>query len=247
MPAVSEAKYLVTAGWSDVPHLDEDTKRKMLASTPAHLRKARSQGVPSLGAGAIYPYEEEVLKVEPFAVPRHWRRSYGMDVGWNRTAVIWSAHDLDQDVVYLYAEYYRGQAEPAVHASAIKARGVWIPGAIDPASNGRSQKDGERLYAIYKAQGLDIHKAENSVEAGILAVQDRINEGRLKVFSTCSNWWAEYRLYRRNENGLIVKKFDHLMDATRYDIVSGLKRARVQPVQHMNSGVRVVADGIGGY
>ncbi len=53
MGQVTETKYTVMAGWDDVPHLDERTKRKLLASTQPYLRDARSKGIPSLGTGAI--------------------------------------------------------------------------------------------------------------------------------------------------------------------------------------------------
>jgi hypothetical protein len=35
------------------------------------------------------------------------------------------------------------------------------------------------------------------------------------------NFFNEYRLYRRDENGRIVKKHDHLMDVMRYLVRSG--------------------------
>lgn len=249
MPAVNSSKYLTNAGWDDVPHLDADTKAKLLANTQPYLRDARSKGIPSLGSGAIYPIEEEVFLVDPFAIPPHWRKSYGLDVGWNRTACIWSAYDGDQDVAYLYSEHYRGQAEPSVHATAIKARGDWIPGVIDPAARGRNQKDGERLYQLYLALGLHLYLANNAVDAGIQETWERLSTGRLKVFSTLRNWRAEYRLYRRDERGAIVKKNDHLMDATRYDIMSGIRRAITKPIQRIGiaSGVSPVADPLGGY
>lgn len=249
MPAVSASKYLVNAGWNDVPHLDTQTKSELLAATPPHLRDARSKGTPSLGAGAIYPIEESYIKVAPFELPAHFARCYGMDVGWNRTAVPWLAWDRDQDVAYIYAEHYRGMVEPSIHASAIRARGEWIPGVIDPAANGRSQKDGEQLLATYTNLGLNITAANNSVESGILEVYQRLSTGRLKVFSTCVNWFAEYRLYRRDERGHIVKKNDHLMDGTRYGVVSGLKRAITRPIKRIGAeqGSRTVADRIGGY
>lgn len=247
MAAVNSSKYLVTAGWDDVAHLDADTKAKMLQNTPPHLRKARSQGAPSLGAGAIYPFEEEELKVDPFAIPRHWRRVYALDVGWNRTAVLWGAIDPDTDILYLTSEHYRGQAEASVHAAAIKARGEWIPGVIDPASKGRSQVDGQRLFNLYVALGLNLKPADNSVEAGIVDVYDRMSTGRLKVFSTLMNWWAEFRLYRRDENGKIVKKFDHLMDCTRYLVVSGRRVAIPAPAPRQFNAAPVVADSTGGY
>jgi hypothetical protein len=33
------------------------------------------------------------------------------------------------------------------------------------------------------------------------------------------NWLSEFRIYRRDEKGKIVKQNDHLMDATRYGLV----------------------------
>jgi len=231
MPAVSESRYLIQAGWDDVPHLNEKTKRELLDATPPHLRDARSKGTPSLGAGAIFPVPESEFVVAPFQIPAYFPRAYGLDVGWNRTAGVWGAHDRNTDTLYLYAEHYRGEAPPSVHATAIKARGNWIPGVIDPASRGRTQRDGEQLITDYRSLGLNLQFADNNVESGIYNIYERLTTGRLKVFSTLGNWLAEYRLYRRDEKGRIVKKNDHLMDATRYLIISGLARAIVQPVE----------------
>lgn len=229
MPAVSSSRYLVQASWDDVPHLDEKTKQELMDSTPPHLRDARAKGLPSLGAGAVYPVQESEIVCQPFAVPPIWPRVFALDVGWKRTAAIWGAHDRSTDTVYLYTEHYRGQAEPSVHAAAIRARGEWIPGVVDPAARGRSQSDGSQLLQMYHDLGLDLMKASNAVEAGLSLVYERLSTGRMRVFSTCQNWLAEYRLYRRDEAGRIVKEFDHLMDATRYLIVSGLERAIVKP------------------
>lgn len=230
MPEISPSKYLVNAGWDDVPHLDEKAKRELLESTPPHLRDARKYGKPSMGAGAIYPISESEIVCEPFQVPAHWPMVYGMDVGWNRTAAIWAAWDRDSDIVYLWSEHYRGQAEPSIHADAIRSRAEWIPGVIDPASRGRNQSDGRNLLSIYTELGLDLSPAQNSVESGIFEVWQRLSSGRLKIFKTLQNTLAEFRLYRRDEKGRIVKENDHLMDAMRYLIVSGLDRAMTVPV-----------------
>lgn len=229
MPAVTASKYLVSAGWDDVPHLDAKTKAELLESTPPHLRDARSKGVPSLGSGAIYPIAESEFVVPPFALPAYWPRCYALDVGWNRTAALWGAWDRSVDVVYIYTEHYRGQAEPSIHADAIKARGAWVPGVIDPASRGRAQDDGAQLIQMYTDLGLDLDKANNAREAGIYEVWQRLSTGRLKVVSTCLNLLAEYRLYRRDEHGRIVKEHDHCMDCLRYLVMSGLARAKVEP------------------
>lgn len=222
--------------WDDVPHLRDDAKEAILAGVPMYQRQARSKGIPELGAGAIYQVPESEIKTAPFPIPPHFFRSYALDVGWNRTAVLWMAEDRDTNTVYITDEYYRGQEQPSVHAAAIKERGKWIPGVIDPAAHGRAQKDGERLFDIYTELELDIEKSLNGREAGILAVWERLSQGRLKVFANCTNFFAEYRIYRRDERGQIVKKNDHLMDCMRYGILSGVARGKQEPVLSMNGG-----------
>lgn len=243
MPAVSESKYLVTAGWDDVPHLDEKTKRDVLAGTPRYLRDARSRGLPSLGAGAIYPFAVEDVTCAPFPIPAYWPRAYGLDVGWNRTAAVWAAWDLTNDICFLYTEHYMGEERPTTHATAIHARGKWIPGFIDPASRGRAQTDGAQLLVNYRALGLKLVEADNAVEAGIWAMEERFGTGRLKIFTTCQNVIAEYRLYRRDENGKIVKKFDHAMDAARYVVLAGPLAAARQPIDRDAYGAGHAGDG----
>lgn len=232
------SKYVVTATWDDVPHLSAEQKKLMLEAIPPFQRDARSKGVPQLGSGAIYPVPETEITVQPFQLPSYWPRVYGLDVGWNRTAAVWGAHDQESDTIYLYSEHYRGQAEPSIHAEAIRKRGAWMFGVIDPASRGRQQRDGNQLMQDYLDLGLNLTAAQNSVESGIYDVWQRLSTSRLKVFVTLENWLTEYRLYRRDDKGRIVKDGDHLMDATRYLIVSGLEMMAVDPNYLDKSGYR---------
>lgn len=219
----------VQATWDDVPHLSEKAKTEMLEAMEPHMRDARSKGIPVMGAGVIYPIPESVVVCDPFDIPDYWPKAYGLDVGWNKTAAMFGAWDRDGDVVYIYAEHYMGQAAPAIHASAIKARGPWIWGAIDPASVGSGQLDGRKLREEYAKEGLNLIDADNAVEAGIHACYQRMVSGRLKFFSVCRNLISEFRIYRRNEDGKIVKENDHAMDALRYLIMSGMRVARYSP------------------
>jgi hypothetical protein len=206
------SRYVGTCTWDDVPHLSQQAKDELWASIPPFQRDARSKGVPQLGSGSIYPVGESDITCVPFDIPAHWKHVYAMDVGWNRTAVLWGALDSEADVLYLYSEHYRGQAEPAIHAQSIRARGAWIPGVIDPAARGRAQTDGQQLLVVYQELGLNLTIANNAVDAGIYQVWTRLSTGRLKVFSTLQSFFGEYRLYRRDEKGKIVKESDHLMD-----------------------------------
>lgn len=218
-------KGIVAAEWDDAPHLTAQMKADLWASIPAFQRDARSKGLPQLGAGAIYPVPESAVVCAPFEIPKHWPRSYGLDVGWNRTAAIFGAYDKETDTVYWYSEHYQGEGEPAVHIAALKARGN-IPGAIDPASRGRSQIDGRNLMQLYVDGGLELTPAANAVEAGIYACWERFSTGRLKIFATLQNTLKEFRLYRRDEKGKVVKENDHAMDAGRYQVMTGLEIGR---------------------
>lgn len=222
-------KFVLMATWDHAPHLSKDEKDELWKAIPPYQRDARSKGIPQLGSGAIYPVPETDIAVDDFAIPEHWPRWYSMDVGWNRTAVGWYAWDRENDVIYKTGEHYRGEAEPAIHAQAIRARGDWIPGVVDPASRGRSQIDGTKLLQMYLDLGLDLQAAINAVESGIYEVWQRMSTGRFKVFKSCVNFFFEFRLYRRDPKGRIVKEKDHAMDETRYAIMSGPLVAKTKP------------------
>lgn len=225
------SKFVVMATWDDAPHLDEEAKKELWQSIPPYQRDARSKGIPQLGSGAIYPVPESDFLIDPFPIPDYFPQGYGMDVGWNFTAAVWGAWDRKTDTLYLHHEYKRSQSEPSIHAHGIQAPGKWIPGFIDPASRGRNQKDGSQLMEDYKALGLDLQTADNGVESGLYSVWNRLSTGRIKVFKSLSAWLTEFRLYRRDDKGKVVKENDHLMDCTRYleSRMAAMKQKPVEP------------------
>jgi hypothetical protein len=54
------------------------------------------------------------------------------------------------------------------------------------------------------------------VTTGLTEVWQALALGRLKIFRTLQHFKTEYRVYRRDEHGKLVKKNDHLMDCMRY-------------------------------
>jgi phage terminase large subunit-like protein len=219
----STPKAVIQAGWNDAPWLSGEMKARLLEDTPEYLRKARSEGLPSQGVGNVYPVQVEQVLIDAIKIPDHWPRMFALDIGWNRTAVIWAALDPTTDTLYLYDEHYMGQETPPVHAYAIKSRGEWMQGVFDPAARGRSPNDGRKMIQTYKDHGLTLFPADNAVDAGITRVLQRLSTGKLKVFKTLVNWQKEYMLYSRDKNGKIVKENDHLMDCMRY-IVNNMIR-----------------------
>lgn len=225
MESKDSSRACVTIGMLDAPWLDEQAINQVLASTPLHLREAVKNGTPSLGSGSIYPIplddvvlsQQDVLKLRP--LPNHWKYLYGMDVGWNRTACVFLAQDPDTGIYYVTDEYYQGKMEPEIHAARIIQKSKdWMRGVIDPASRGRTQDDGTQLIRVYRKLGLKVQEANNEVEAGIYKVWSLLAAGQLKFFPNTLSLQNEYLLYRRDEDGKIVKAHDHALDALRYAI-----------------------------
>lgn len=236
-----QEKFVTMVGWDDVPHLDDMTKKSMLATIPPHLRAVKTRGVPYLGRGAIYPVPENDIVVSPMPIPDYWPRVFGLDVGWQKTAVVWIAFDPDNGVYYIYGEYKKAEEQPPMHAEAIKARGAWIEGCIDKAARRRNE-EGERLIDKYYELGVTIHPSlySKQVESGINKVLELLSTGRLKIFNTCQEWLYEYRIYRRGEDGRIAdKQEDHLMDAMRYaiDMFHEISRRKPYDIEHWDTKV----------
>jgi len=212
----STSKYLVIQTVDDVPHITEKKKAVMYENYHPHVRDARLKGIPSLGSGAIYPIPKTEWTIVDREIPKHFRKLYGLDVGYNWTAAVWFAINPETGEAWIYSSYQKGETEPIGHAEVIRSRGLWIPGAIDSAANGRGQDGGESLINQYRALGLIVSNADKSVEAGIYSVWTGLRSGMIKVFASQIELITEIENYHRDEKGKIVKANDHRADALRY-------------------------------
>jgi phage terminase large subunit-like protein len=215
----------------DAEHYTPEQRAAIIASYPAHEREARTKGIPTLGSGRIYPIAEEIIKVEPFAIPRHWVQIAGIDFGWDHpSAAVRLAWDRDADIVYVTATHRAKEQTPLLFASSVRPWGSWLPWAWPHDGLQHDKGSGEALKEQYKAQGLKMLRDKathppqagkeegtggNGVEAGVLELLDRMQTGRFKVFSHLNDWFEEFRMYHRDA-GKIVKLDDDLMSATRY-------------------------------
>ena len=224
---IKPGQQLVNATWEDAPHLNEQAKQQILEGLPPHERKMRSQGLPILGSGLVFPIDEESLKIEAFAIPAHWPRIAGIDFGWDHpTAVVWAAWDRDQDSLYIYDTYRMSGETPTMHAASIKLRGPEVPVAWPHDGMQHDKGSGVALKDQYVRLGINMlgqhatnPDGSNSVEPGIMDMLTRMQTGRFKVFEHLSNWFEELRMYHR-QDGKIIKERDDLMSATRYLVMS---------------------------
>lgn len=240
-------KYVVMATWDDVPHLSETQKKELWDSTPAHERDARGKGVPVLGSGRVFPVTEESITCAPLPIPEHWAQLGALDFGWDHpTAAVRLCWDKDADCVYVTHTHRLKEATPVIHAATLKGWGDWLPWAWPHDGLQHDKGSGEQLAKQYEKHGLNMlpdratfPDGSNGVEAGVMEMLDRMQTGRLKVFSTLTDWFEEFRMYHR-KNGLIVKERDDLLAATRYGIMM-LRKAKTKPKPVRKTGTAAPA------
>jgi hypothetical protein len=134
-------------------------------------------------------------------------------------------------------------------SASIRPWAAWLPYAWPHDGLQHDKGSGEQLAKQYRDQGLKMlgqratfEDGTNGVEAGIAEMFDRMQTGRLKVFSNLNDWWEEFRMYHRKE-GLIVKQSDDLMAATRYAVM--MRRFAVTQNTVVNQGTRSFTGGRG--
>lgn len=228
----------------DALHYTDAKRAEIIASYPAHMRKARAMGIPTLGSGMIFPIDVETIKVPNQVIPDHWRRIAGIDFGWDHpSAAVEVAHDTETDIVYVTKAHRQREQTPLMFSAAIKPWGDWLPWAWPHDGLQHDKGSGETLADQYREQGLNMLEKRathppklgeeegtggNGVEAGLLDMLDRMQSGRFKVFENLADWFEEMSMYHRDE-GKIVKLDDDLMSATRYAVMM-LRHATTRPV-----------------
>jgi phage terminase large subunit-like protein len=224
-------------------HIPDKNIPAIIAKYPPHQREARTKGIPMMGSGKIYQSLEDNITCEPIEIPDHWPRIVGLDIGGaeSPTAMTWHAWDKDADIFYLYDCYAVAEAAIPMHAAAMKARGDWIPCAWPHDGNVQERASGQRYAEIYRTNGCNMlpeHSTHDDimgeggfwVEPGVEEIDARMKAGQWKVFRHLLQYFAEYRTYHR-EKGIIVKKRDHLMDASR--MAHMMRRfARMRPTSY---------------
>jgi phage terminase large subunit-like protein len=258
---------LINATWDDASekirtesgnpgHLNELVMEQILSSYSPHEREMRRYGRPSIGSGLIFPIMEEKIMTDPIQLEDHWPRIAAIDFGWDHpTAIVWGAIDRDEDVFYVYDCYRMSKASPTVHAQAIRGRPNFIPIAYPHDGNRRDSMGNPGLADQYRNLGCNVlldhftnpaplgeNKGGNSIEEGLMAMIQAMENDKFKVFSTLSNWWEEFRMYHRKD-GKVVPLRDDLMSATRYAFqsqrfaISGEDPAWTEDLEYKDYGI----------
>lgn len=235
----------------DAGHLaDEERQKALIATFPEHQRRARIDGLPMLGSGAVF----EDVELDGLVVPlrilneevvhqsigpletRSWVKLWGIDFGIAHPfAAVLLGWDRDNDIVYVLAELKIKGGVPAIHASRMKAIATNVRVAWPHDGTQRDKGSGDQLADIYKREGLlmlDKHATFEtggySTEAGVMEMLSRMRSDRFKVAAGCIDWQEEFQGYHRKD-GLIVKTNDDLLSATRIGIMQ-LRSGKAVPL-----------------
>lgn len=152
-------------------------------------------------------------------------------------------------MIYVTDTYRQSGANIPTNAKELKRHGD-IPVAWPHDSAQRDKGSGEAIAALYKASGVKMlaqhathPDGSSGVEAGIMEMQERMETGRLRVFSTCTDWFEEFRMYHR-KNGIIVKERDDILSATRYGVMMKRFAKPVEAMRQYRKARLTVAKGV---
>lgn len=235
--------YTVNAPWSAAPHLTEEKKKALISGYQEYEIDARTEGIPIGGASTIFPFKNDTLMVEPFEIPKHYKRICGIDFGINHpAAAAWLAIDADSGMVYVTDCYRQSGEGSAYHASRINAHkdSAWIPVAWPHDGMNREKSGGKTLADHYRDAGVktmmylsarfdDDSGGSQSLEDGVMNMYDLMRSGQFKVFNHLHDWFEEKNMYHRDDRNKIVPTRDDIMSATRYAVM--MRRYAISSVQ----------------
>lgn len=231
MQEIKPGQFMIGATWDDAPHLDDAVKEQLLSVYSPAERAMRASGKPMMGSGVVFVVPEGKIVVEPIQIPDHWDRIIGIDLGFDHpNAIACMAFDPETSTYYLYDERSEKGETLSMFAQAIRAKGGdTIPVAVphdafkhDGATSGRRFVDLLRdfgLNIVYhpfsNPPGPDGKHGGNSVEYGVNWMHSQMDLGCFKVFSTCTKFLQEMKLYHRKD-GKIIDRSDDMISASRY-------------------------------
>lgn len=178
---------------------------------------------------AVYPEFSDCL-VEPFDIPKHWKRIAGFDPGYaDGVAMPIAAIRPTDGAIFVYEDYFVKEMPVSYHAKQVrrlvKDFEFLYPIQADPSVQKRNERDGLSYKDyFYKLSGVYLTPGNNDIMYGIEKVRDYMASHKLFFFNSLDNLKYEAKNYifkksdSHNSNDTPVDKHNHLMDALRYMI-----------------------------
>ncbi|MBQ8321591.1 MAG: phage terminase large subunit [Clostridia bacterium] len=171
---------------------DPDYEKRLLA-LPEREKKALLFGDWNIFEGQYFTeFDPRVHVIEPFEIPRSWRKYRTVDYGLDRLACLWIAVS-DDGSAYVYREFCESNLPISAAAREILAR---TPKDEDvyatlapPDLFSRSQESGKSKALLFSEFGINFTKTSNDRECGWLAVKEMLcaeGRGSIRIFKTAT-------------------------------------------------------------
>lgn len=242
----------IPSTYLDNPFLNTEYT-EYLEDLTGDLGKAWREGEWDLFAGQYFSeWDYDLHVVEPFEIPKDWKRFKAGDAGYVQPSIGWYAVSPDGQL-YRYRELYKGnlsfsqQAEECValqNPDEEISYEVWDPAFWSKKGEDKNALSGADIYAqrIKKLTGKEprMIKGNNSRVVGWQMVREYLRPylngfedtiAKLQVFSTCSAFiehFPQLQHDERNPEDVAKQGHDHPGDEVRYAIMSGPTPATTQ-------------------
>lgn len=223
---------------------DPDYIRRLDSIKNENLKQAWRYGNWEISVGGFLAgiWDRSIHMVEPFTVPKDWKRWRALDWGFARPfSVGWYAQDPESLCIYRYRELYGWGGEPNVgsrekvddvaarikelEADELKAGIRFTRNPADSAiwnNDGQEHTVGE-LFNKAGVRWMPAKKGPGSRLSGAQILINHLDSNTFKVFSTCNHWLRTVPVLMpddKNWEDIDTDMEDHAYDETRYSLVS---------------------------
>lgn len=173
---------------------DPDYEVRLMQTSEAEYQALRYGNWDIFEGRYFTEFNRDYHVVEPFPIPREWRRFRAIDYGLDALACLWIAMDYERNI-YVYRELK--QKDMAISKAAQKINeltpeneNIYVTLA-PPDMWGRSQESGRQKADLFREAGLSLVESSNNREAGWLAIKELLTlqengKPRLFIFNNCT-------------------------------------------------------------
>lgn len=223
---------------------------KRLEQLPEDDRKALLEGEWDIFKGQYFPeFKRNTHVIEPFLIPKEWKRYIALDYGLDMLACYWFAVDPKNNI-YAYKELYESDliiSDAAKRIKEVNGNDTITMRYAPPDLWNRRQDTGKSAADIFRENGVLLVKSKNERVNGWLSVKEwikvvdtkdeqtgqLIKHSALKIFSNCVNLircFPQVQRDEKNPNDVATEPHEltHSLDAVRYFCVNRISPTAIR-------------------